>query len=67
MLTFVSRYEVLYVFRNVLVEMQLADVERLDDGAVVQNEQPRVTPHLQNRTILAIATATMTMMNVIVS
>lgn len=35
MLTFVSRYETLNVFWNVLVEMQLAGVERLDNGAVV--------------------------------
>lgn len=35
MLTFVSRNEVLDVFRNVLVEMQLAYIERLDNGAVV--------------------------------
>lgn len=35
MLTFVSWYEVLDVFRNVLVEMQLAYVEGLDDCAVV--------------------------------
>lgn len=35
MLTFVSGYEVLDVFGNVLVEMQLANIERLDYGTVV--------------------------------
>lgn len=35
MLTFVSGYKVLYVLRNVLVEMQFAVVERLDDGALI--------------------------------
>lgn len=35
MLTFISGYEVLYVFGNVLVEMQFANVEGLDDCAVV--------------------------------
>lgn len=35
MLTFVSRYEVMDVFRNVLVEMQLAYIERLDYCTVV--------------------------------
>lgn len=51
-LTFVSGHEVLDVFRNVLVEMQLADIERLDDGAIVQHQQSRVAPHL--KTITAI-------------
>lgn len=46
-LTFVSRHEVLYIFGNVLVEMQLADVEGLDYRAVVQHQQPRVTTHLE--------------------
>lgn len=35
MLTFVSGYEVLDVFGNVLVEMQLANIERLDYCTVV--------------------------------
>lgn len=35
MLTFVSGNEVLDVFRNVLVEMQLANIEWLDDCTVV--------------------------------
>lgn len=35
MLTFVSGYEVLNVFRNVLIEMQFTNIERLDDGTVV--------------------------------
>lgn len=46
MLTFVSRHEALDVFGNVLVEMQLADVERLDHRAVVQHQQPGVPANL---------------------
>lgn len=50
MLTFVSRHEALDVLGNVHVEMQLADVERLDNRAVVQNQQPRVPAHLRQHT-----------------
>lgn len=46
MLTFVSGNEVLDVIRNVLVEMQLANIERLDDRTVVQHQQSGVAPHL---------------------
>lgn len=49
MLTFVSGYEVLDVFGNVLVEMQLANIERLDYGTVVQHQQSGVTPHLHTK------------------
>lgn len=46
-LTFVARNEALdFVARNVLIELQLADVERLNDGLVVQQQEARVAAHL---------------------
>lgn len=49
-LTFISGDKVLDVLGNVLVEMQLADVERLDDCAVVQHQETRVSADLKHRT-----------------
>lgn len=51
MLTFISGYKVLYVLGNVLIEMQFADVERLNDGAIVEHQQPRVTANLKPHNI----------------